>query len=154
MQFCQQSKRRKKMSKSIITKLSVITLMALLVTGCLGSLKGKSDEKLIDETMTEWEAAHQAKDLDRIMATFSEDYVSWQGGGKEDLREFIARGIDEGIMDNVEVKTENAVISIEGNNAKFGPVEFTSERGTFALDYKLQKENGKWLIITAKRPEQ
>ena len=143
------------MSKSIITKLSMIALVALLVNGCLGPLsKGPSDETLIDTTMTEWEAAHQAKDLDRIMATFSENYVSWRGGGKQEMREFIARGIDEGFMDNVEVKTENAEISVEGDKGIYGPVEFTGERGTFALNYKLQKEKGKWLIIGAERPEQ
>jgi len=143
------------MDKSIITRLCMLALALLIINGCLGPLsKGTSDEKLIDSTMTEWKAAHEAKDLDRIMATFSENYVSWRGGGKQEMREFIARGIDEGFMDNVEVKTENAEINIEADKSTYGPVEFTGERGTFGLNYKLQKENGKWLIIGAERPEQ
>ena len=143
------------MSNSTVTKLCVLILALLLVNGCLDPLgKGPSDEKLIKATMTEWKAANKAKDVDRIMDTISENYVSFMGGGKQSMRDFLTGAIDRGFMDNVEINIKDAEITIEDDKAKFGPVEFIGERGPFALYYKLQKEGNKWLIIGVERPEQ
>jgi len=71
-----------------------------------------------------------AKDLDRLMATFSDNYVSARGSGKASMRERLAGAIERGFLDNVEVNIENAQIMIEGDKATFGPVEFVADRGT------------------------
>jgi len=142
------------MNKSIITKLGMGVLIVLLVCGCQIAGKGPSDEELINATMADWKAAHVAQDLDKLMATISENYVSMRGGGKDSMREFLTRAFEEGWMDEVEVKIEDAQITIEGDKATFGPVEFISDRGTFALDYILQKEDGTWLIVGQERQEQ
>jgi len=95
-----------------------------------------------------------AQDIDKLMVVYSENYVASRGGGKDSIREFMARAFEQGFMDNVEVKIEDAQITIEDDKATFGPVEFVSDRGTFTLEYKLQKEDGAWLIVGSKRLEQ
>lgn len=139
------------MKKSVIVNLGVAALIVVLASGC--QVGGPSDKELINTTMAEWKAAHAAKDLDRLMATLSENYVSMGGGDKDSMREFIGRAFEEGFMDNVEIKTENAKITIRDDKdsvkATFGPVEFIGDRGTFAFKHILQKENGKWLIVGA-----
>jgi len=143
------------MSNSNVTKLCVLALALLLVNGCSDPLgMGPSDEKLIKGTMTEWKAANKAKDIDRIMNTISENYVSFMGGGKQSMRDFLTGAIDRGFMDNVEINIKDAESTIEDDKAKFGPVKFIGERGPFVIYYKLQKEGNKWLIIGTERPEQ
>jgi len=141
------------MKRPVITNLSVAVLAAVLVCGCQSS-GGPSDEKLINTTMTDLKAAMAARDLDKIMATYSENYVSVRGSGKDSMLKIMKRAIERGFMDNVKVNLEKAVTTIEQDKAEFGPVEFVSERGTFAVGYTLQKEDGAWLIVTTKRQEQ
>ena len=141
------------MKKPIIMNLSVAVLAAVLVCGCQSS-GGPSDKKLISAAMADWKAAVAAKDLDKIMAVYSENYVSVRGGGKDSMRGFIKGAIERGLMDNVKVNLEKAETTVEQDKAEFGPVEFISERGTFAVGYTLQKENGTWLIVTTGRQEQ
>jgi len=144
------------MSKSVVTRLIMIVAVSLLVYGCqipIGSMP--SDEELIRATMAEWKAAHIDKDIDRIMATISEDFVSFNGGGKDSVREFLEGAFDGGFMDNVKINIEDANVGIEGDKATFGPVEFIGDRGPFVVKYRLQKEDdGRWLIIGAEMPEQ
>jgi len=141
------------MKRSVILNLSPVVLAAFLVCGCQTLGVGPSDEELVSTTMAEWKTAMAAKDLDKLMATFSDNYVSTRGTGKDSMREFMTRAFDEGFMDNVEVNIENAQITIEGDRATFGPIEFVSDRGMFALEYKLQKEDGAWLIVGSKRQQ-
>ncbi len=142
------------MKKSVILNLSLAVLAAVLVYGCQTLGVGPSDEQLVNTTMAEWKAAMVAKDLDKLMAAYSENYVSTRGTGKNSVREFMTRAFERGFMDNVEVKIEDAQITIEGDKTVFGPVELISDRGTFTLEYTLQKENGAWLIVGSKRLEQ
>ncbi len=142
------------MKKSVILNLSLFVLAAFLVCGCQTLGVGPSDKELISTTMAEWKAAMVAQDIDKLMAAYSENYVSSRGGGKDSIRELMTRAFDEGFMDSVEVKIEDVQITIEDVKATFGPVEFVSDRGTFTLEYKLQKENGAWLIVGSKRLEQ
>jgi len=141
------------MKKSVILNLSLVVL-AVTLCGCQTLGAGPSDEELISTTMAEWKAAMAAKDLDKLMATFSEDYVTSRGSGKVAMRERLAGAIERGFLDSVEVNIEDAQITLEGNKATFSPVEFVADRGTMTLEYTLQKENGTWLIISSKRQEQ
>ncbi len=142
------------MKRSVILNLSPVVLAAFLVCGCQTLGVGPSDEQLVNTTMAEWKAAMVAQDIDKLMAVYSENYVSSRGDGKDSIRELMTRAFDEGFMDSVEVKIEDPQITIEDDKATFGPVEFVSDRGTFTLEYKLQKEDGAWFIVGSKRLEQ
>jgi len=138
------------MKKSFIN-LSMAVLAAILVCGC--QTAGPSDEQLISTTMDNWKASLMAEDLDKLMAVYSMNYVSTRGTGKDSMREFMNKAFESNFMENVQINIEDAKIMIEGDKATFGPVVFVSERGTFALEYNLQKEDGAWLIVGSKRLE-
>ena len=140
------------MKKSVILNL-VVLVFAVVFCGCQTPVKGPSDKELINTTMTEWKAAFEARDLDRLMAVFSDNYISSTGGGKVAMRERMAGAIERGSLDNVEVKIQNAKLTLVGETATFGPVEITSDRGTLTIEYTLQREGDKWLIISSKRQE-
>ena len=69
------------------------------------------------------------------------------------MRERMAGAIERGFLDNIEIKIENAKITLVGDLATFGPVEITSDRGTLTIEYTLQREDVKWLIVGSKRQE-
>ena len=142
------------MKRSVILNLSLIVLAAFLVSGCQTLGVGPSDEEFISTTMAEWKAAMVAKDIDKLMAAYSEKYVSTRGGGKDSVREFMTNVFELGYLDNVKVNLEDAQITIEADKAKVGPVELTFDTGAYVLEYTLQKEDGAWLIVSSKRLEQ
>jgi hypothetical protein len=140
------------MKKTVIMKLGVAVFIVALATGCQSSRL--YNKKLINTAMTNWKTALMAQDLDKVVATYSENYTSTRGSGKDSVRERITRIFDQGYLDNVKVNLEDAETTIDGDKAKFGPVEFISDRGAFTREYRLQKENGAWLIIGSKRQQE
>ncbi len=140
------------MKKSVILNLSLAVLVAILVCGC--QTAGPSNEQLVSTTMADWKASLIAEDLDKLMTVYSMNYVSTRGTGKDSMREFMTTAFESDFMDNVEINLEDAEIIIEGDKATYGPVEFLSDRGTFTLEYKLQKEEEAWLIVGSTRLEQ
>jgi len=140
------------MKKSVILNLGLFVFAAVFC-GCQTPVEGPSDKQLINTTMTEWKAAFEAKDLDRLMAVFSDNYLSSSGSSKVAMRESMAGAIERGSLDNVEIKIENAKLTLVGDQATFGPVEITSDRGTLTIEYTLQREDVKWLIVSSKRKE-
>jgi len=135
------------MEKSVVMNLGMIALAVAMLCGCQILGLGPSDEDLINATMADWSAALIAHDMDKLMETYSENYVNTEGGGKASVREFIAGVIDQGYLDNTKVNLEDAKVTIEGDKADVGPVEVMSDAGTYVLDYTLQKEDKVWLII-------
>ncbi len=140
------------MKKSVILNL-VVLVFAVVFCGCQTPAKGPSDKQLINTTMTEWKAALEAMNLDRLMALFSDNYVSSSGSGKVAMRERMVGAIERGSLDNIKIKIENAQLTLVGDQATFGPVEITSDRGTLTIEYTLQREDVKWLIVGSKRQE-
>jgi ketosteroid isomerase-like protein len=135
------------MEKSVITNSGAVFLAIVMLCGCQILGVGPSDEDLVKATMADWKAALIAHDLDKLMEMYSENYVNTQGGDKNSVRDFIAGAIDQGYLDNVKVNLEDAQVTIEDDKADVGPVELTSDAGTYVLDYTLQKEKKVWLIV-------
>ena len=111
------------MKKSIILSLSLL-IFAVVFCGCQTPAEGPTDKQLINTAMTEWKAALEARDLDRLMALFSDNYVSSSGDGKVAMRERTAGAIERGSLDNIKVKIENAKITLVGDQATFGGLCF------------------------------
>jgi len=134
--------------KPVIIKLGLAILIVALACGCQSS--GLTDEKLINTTMTDWKTALTAQDLDKLMATYSDNYASDRASGKDAVRERMTKIFEQGWMDNVKVNLEGAAITIDGDKAEFGPVKFTSDEGMFTRQFTLQKESGTWLLIDSR----
>lgn len=141
------------MKKSIFTKLIVTVIAAVLFCGCQMPCR-PCQEKRINKTMAEWKTALKTKNMEKVMAAYSENYASERIEGKGAIREFMTRVFNEGWMENVTVSFEEVTTTIEEDKAQFGPVAFISDNGTLKVDYKLQKENGDWLIVSSKMQEQ
>ncbi len=135
------------MRKSGISWLCVVPAVALLVCGCATFGRGPSDEQLIGNTLAEWKAGLVEENLDRFIATFSEDFSSSQGGGKAEIGDFIGGAMEQGYLEGVEVNVEDAEIKIEGDTATASPVELDGVFGVMTFGVTLKKEDGTWRII-------
>jgi len=138
--------------KPVIIKLGLAIFIVALACGCQSS--GLTDEKLINTTMTDWKTALTAQDLDKLMATYSDNYASDKASGKDAVRERMTKIFEQGWMDNVKVNLEGAAITIDGDKAEFGPVKFTSDEGMFTRQFTLQKEHGSWLLVGSKKQQE
>jgi len=142
------------MKKSVIMNSGISALAIFMLFGCQVPGPGHSDEELVNATMAGWKAALLARDLDKLMAVYSGNYVSTRGGGKDSVREFMADVFKKGWLDNIKVNIEGAKTVIKGSKATFGPVKFVSDTSTRTMKFTLQKEITTWLIVGSKRQEQ
>ncbi len=134
------------MVQSRIATVLTAAVLVTMVCGC-AALWGPSDEELINGTIDEMKAAMEAQNVDRIMAVYSEDFEGEQGG-KPELRQMIEYVIDEGYMDSIEINTEDAETTVEGDVATYGPVELSGDFGAMSFEYTLKKEaDGVWRIV-------
>lgn len=122
----------------------------LAAGGCATTGSGVSDEDQIGAVLGQWKEGILAKDADKIMATYSENFAhdgyDYQGKDKAGLREFIESGIDEGRFDDVELKMEYTDIAIEEDTATVYPIDYTIWEGTVTIELILTKEDAGWLI--------
>ncbi len=144
-----QNERRNNMKRSVFTMLGVVIITSVLLCGCQSNSKC-SQEKRINNTMADWRTALKTKNMDKVMAAYSENYASDRVDDKASIGDFMTRIFDEGWMEYVDVSFEEVAIIIEEDKAQFGPVEFISDNGTMRIDYTLQKEGGQWLIVSSK----
>ncbi len=133
------------MKTSILRKLSVVILMANLC-GCRSLGLAPSDEELIRSAVAHWKVAMATENMDRLKACYSENYTTSRGDNKESMCELMKKVFDSSFMDNVEIDMEKAQVIIEQDKAKFGPIDFISDRGVWPMELTLQKEKSKWLI--------
>ena len=139
-----------KVSRSIVCVVLMGSLV--LVTGCLTTGKGPSDEELIAAMLTEWKTAFHGQDLDGMMVVYSEDYLGSRGEDKEQLREFLVGAMDQGYLENAEINLEDADTTIEGDTATVAPVTLSGELGSIDLLIDLKKEaDNAWRIVSGER---
>ena len=139
------------MRKSVIMNWGVAALAMVILCGCQITNHVVCDDELINTTMGNWKEALLAKNLDKLMAAYSGNYVSTRGSDKGSMRELMTKVFERGYLDDAEITLEGAQTAIEGDKATFGPVEFVSDSGTRTMDFTLQNENGTWLIVSSER---
>ena len=124
-----------------------VLLAGALVCGCATGVKGPDDRTLIMNTMNGWKAGIMAKNIEQIMAAYSEEFRDQEGRGVAEVREFIQGAIDEGYLDSATVDLDIAQVTINGDEATVSPIAVAGTRGSASLSMVLKKVNGAWLII-------
>jgi len=109
---------------------------------------GMTDEEKVAQTVQEWREASEAKDIDAIMATVSEDFVGDGGANKDAFRQYIGGLIDSGMFDGVEISDSRAITTIDGDTAEVRNLDLSSYAGAVVVDLTLQRDaDGKWRIV-------
>jgi len=142
--------------KNVRTAAVLTMAVALLyvATGCAMLRGGPSDEELLGELLTNYKAALEEGDVDKLISLYSKNYQTSRGGTYDEmvsrLREFVPRFKEF----EVEVLVDDAEIKIEGNTAKLGPITFDSPMGSRDMALVATKEaDGAWRITGRERPD-
>jgi hypothetical protein len=136
------------MKKTTCLQLTSALLICLFFCGCQ---RGPTDEELINTTMNSWKQAVIAQDINAILANYSGKFSDSEAV-KEKVRIFMEGAIDKGLLENIDIKLETALLIINDNIAEFSPVELIGDNGEMELEFTLKKEDKKtWRIIESDR---
>lgn len=120
-----------------------------IVSGC-ATLGKPSEEEQIHATVLKVKEALEKRDIDLLMATFSEDFAHPQLGGKAEAREMLTGGLNSGYADNGEVRLDQLKITLadDKKTAKAYPLDLASSAGAVSAELVLTKEEAGWLVTT------
>jgi ketosteroid isomerase-like protein len=142
------SGKEERMGNSRIATVLAAAMVVALVCGCAIVGKGPTDEELVAGTVADYNAALLAQDVEKILATISDDFEGQDGATKDQLGEFFEMAVDQGFLDDVEVNDEDCEIVIEGDTATAGPIEYNSAMGSLMMELTLKKDaDGGWRIV-------
>ena len=127
----------------------------LLLAGCASTGGGggssapppPSDEEVIQGMVAAAMDALAAKDIDALVAAYSDDFSS-DNGDKADTIAFLEGAADQGFLDGLEIDQSGVVISIDGETATAGPVALEGAFGAINLSFELEKRDGKWWVTS------
>ena len=140
--------------------LSIVILLLIIVfvlAGCNesaaadGNTAIANEKGLITQALTGLQNAFAALNLDKIMTFYSDDYKGQRGEGKEDMRQFVKRMIDQGAFAGSEMNIDDIDIDIDGDSAVVSPVKYKSRWGVMNIENTMTKENGTWRLTSARR---
>ena len=138
------------MNVRIIISSLMAVAMIVMIAGCATGGSPAKDAERIDATLTAWKAAILAKDVDALMATysdcFSHDGYDYEAEDKAALEAFVEQSINMGYFDEVEVSWSDAETEIEDKAAIVYPVDYVNAFGEVTVTVTLTKEKGAWLI--------
>jgi hypothetical protein len=130
----------------MFAKIGICAMVAFAVIGCATG-GGMSDEEMIRVTAGKVKTALEGRDLDLLMATFSEDFYHPEVGGKEEGRMMLEMAIDAGYADDGEVSLEDMQITInDDGTASVYPVDLSGPPGAISVELIMTKEGAGWLI--------
>ncbi len=134
--------------KKALVSLMVVGLVAVAMCGCATAPKGPSDTELINKLVADWKAAAAAKDVDKVMALYSENFKHYEYKDKAGVKAFIKDAIDMGYLDNCEISTDKAKVTIEKDTAKVYPIGMSASFGSAQIELDLTKEAKGWMITS------
>lgn len=106
---------------------------------------GPSDEELIGNLILSTIEALEAKDIDKMLMVYSDDFSSDQGD-KAAMKEFLTGAASQGFLDDMESNTDNLEITVDGDTATVSGVSVEGAFGMLDLGFDLAKRDGQWVI--------
>lgn len=134
------------MKRTSMLKSVVCVGMAALLCSCAGLLKGPSDEDLVAQVVDSWKVGMSELNIDKLMATYSEDFETSQVPDKDSLSQFLEGAMESGYLDDVEVILDDTETEIDGETATVYPIDIVSAAGEVSIELTLTKEEGGWMI--------
>jgi hypothetical protein len=139
-----------------VSQCLVVAALIVAMVGCASTTggggaakapKGPTDEEMIQAMMIDVMAALTAKDVDKMVSYYADDFTS-DNGDKAATVAFLNGAKDQGFLDGIVVKTDAMTITVEGETAKVGPVNLEGAFGALGLNFGLAKRDGKWLVVS------
>jgi hypothetical protein len=136
--------------KSIAMKFGVVALAMVAMVGCAstggGKAKGMSDQDMIKSVVDKAMAGLQAGDIDTMIVDYAEDFKSDQGGGKAEMKEFLAGAKEQGFLKDIKIDMSKLVIAVDGAKATAKPINLEGAFGALTVELTLEKRAAAWVV--------
>lgn len=130
---------------SLIAVAMLIVGLSLIVVGCQTGKK-VTPEEAISAQVNKFAEALKAKNLDGVMAVFSEKFEHYEWGDKAGAREFLQQALDAGYLDDLQVDLSQMQIKVEGSKGTAYPIDIKGNFGSTTVELIFTNENGNWLV--------
>ena len=110
--------------------------------------KPASDGEAIKENTQALIDAFKTKDIDKIMAFYSEKFASDKITDKAAMRALLEMADNSGFLDGLTIDTKDVKITVDGDKATAGPAAISGGFGSGTSVFTLGKEEGKWMIVS------
>lgn len=130
---------------------SVLTATAMICSCETLTMNGPAPEEQVMATLQAYKAGWIEQDIDKIMATYSDDFTNPAGGTKAGVRTFFDGYKAQGVMQSTRVNLKECKITIDGDIASASPVKYHAA-STSSWLYRLKKDaDGVWRIISSRQ---
>ena len=128
--------------------LAATLVLTLLASRAVFAADKPSDEDQVKVTVGKIKEALEKKDINLLMATFSESYKDPRVGGKAEAKALLEQGLKSGYADNGKVKIDALKVkfSEDKKTAKAYPLDLSSSMGSISVELVLGKEKDAWLV--------
>ena len=127
-------------------KIGLGVACVLWLTGCQ-LFGGASDETLVAETLSSFQESLLARDVDGIMALYSENYSDAQGTTKSAVRTFLSTMSGSAGPSGLQLTIDEVQIVInDDGTATANPVKLAAQGFNINASLVFTKEEGAWLI--------
>lgn len=130
---------------SLLTVVMATVCVSLIIFGCQ-TAKKVSPEEAVTAQVNKFAEAMKAKNLDGVMAVFSEKFEHYEWGDKAGAREFLQQALDVGYLDGLEVDLSKVQVKVEGTTATAYPIDVRGNFGSTTVELVFTNENGNWLV--------
>ena len=114
-----------------------LAIVFITAAGCATTGGELSDAEQVANVIKQYEQGLTNQDVDMIMELVSNNLES---ASKADVRAFWEDYKAQGILDGIEVDTEETETEIDGDSALVGPLYLVSPAGSLTQDFSLRKE--------------
>ena len=139
-----------RVSQALLAAILIVRWSAALrppaVAAASAKVKPPTDEEMIQAMMIDVMAALTAKDVEKMVSYYADDFTS-DNGDKAATVAFLNGAKEQGFLDGIVVKTDAMTIAVEGEKAKVGPVNLEGAFGALGLNFDLAKREGKWVVV-------
>ena len=139
-----------RVSQALLAALLIVSMVGCASTdgggGGAAAPKPPTDEEMIQAMMIDVMAALTAKDVEKMVTYYADDFTS-DNGDKAATVAFLNGAKEQGFLDGIVVKTDAMKIAVEGEKAKVGPVNLEGAFGALGLNFDLAKREGKWVVV-------
>ena len=137
--------------KRLIVGLLTVGLVMMVVAGCAstgGEAKGPSDAELLNKAVADWKAAGVAKNMDALIACYSDGFQHYEYGDKAGLQQFLKDALSMGYLEGVEIDETKAQTTITKDAAVVAPIAMKAAFGEAAISLNFKKEAAGWKIVS------
>lgn len=133
--------------KSYARSLMAALLCAVCAAGC-ATMKGPTDEEMIQTTLSTVKTALEGKDVKLLMTTFTKDYADPRVGDRATIEKILSENINSSYTENGKVTMEDMKLTFSDDkkSVKVYPIDLSSVMGAVSVEIVLAKTEEGWLI--------